>query len=95
VDVVERKVVGEWREIGVYVTEADFVPYSSSSSSSSSSGSSGSRGVGEEDEGVLLSVVYNTTTDTSSLVVLDATTMETRVVLPLLGDVLSFHAHGK
>jgi len=74
-------VAASWARPGVYVTEADFVPRT------------GSTAAAAEDDGVLLSVLYNSTTDSSSLGVFDARSLAL-VDQFGLGGVVPFHAHG-
>ncbi|EOD25290.1 hypothetical protein EMIHUDRAFT_237930 [Emiliania huxleyi CCMP1516] len=74
-------VAASWARPGVYVTEADFVPRR------------GSTAAAAEDDGVLLSVLYNSTTDSSSLGVFDARSLAL-VDQFGLGGVVPFHAHG-
>lgn len=71
----------EWSAPNVFVTEADFVPRTIT------------EGKGTEDAGVLLTVIYNATSDTSALVVLNASDMKLldSYALP---EVVPFHAHG-
>ena len=66
---------------GIYVTEADFVPRTERTDAHA------------EDDGVLLSVLYNATADESSLGVFDAASLDLLDVYPL-GGVVPFHAHG-
>ena len=84
------KVVGQWRQDGLLVTEADYVPREKADTDNRPPAEKA-----EEDDGVLLSVVYNTTSDESSLIILQANDLSLRASLPLDGDVLSFHAHGE
>ena len=72
--------VTEWQSPGCFVSEADFVPRSLEPGAA-------------EDDGVLLSVLYNATADTSSLLVLDAATLAFVDSYPL-PYVFPFHAHG-
>lgn len=80
VDTRTGRTVDAWKEPGVYVTEAGFVPTSEDISES-------------DDFGVLLSVVYDSNKKDSLLVVVDARTMETLEKIPL-NMVIPFHAHG-
>jgi len=72
------RISASWSAPNVYVSEADFVPHSDTLA---------------EDDGLLLSVMYNATADTSSLMVFNATSMEPIMEYPLPG-VVPFHAHG-
>jgi carotenoid cleavage dioxygenase-like enzyme len=74
-------VVAAWSRPGSYVTEADFVPRTESKSAA------------QEDDGVLLSVLYNEPADQSSLGVFDAASL-TLLDEYSLGGVVPFHAHG-
>lgn len=78
VDVQSRAVSKSWAADGIFFTEADFIPRKSSLS---------------EDDGILISVLYNTTSDKSTLGLFDASS------LALVGQyelsmVVPFHAHG-
>mmetsp|Transcript_160474 Transcript_160474/g.389749 ORF Transcript_160474/g.389749 Transcript_160474/m.389749 type:complete len:548 (+) Transcript_160474:239-1882(+) len=73
-----RTVEKSWAAPGLFFTEADFIPRP---------------GATQEDDGVLLSVVYNETADTSSVVVLDAANV-TPIEVYKLPQVVPFHAHG-
>lgn len=79
-DVQAQTVVQRWHEPGVYVTEADFVPLSAKDVA--------------EDSGLLLSVLFNSTSVSSSLAVFDARDLNLIQLFPLGGQVLPFHAHG-
>jgi len=81
VDRESRAVVHQWSALGVYVTEADFVPYSSSTIAE------------DEDKGVLISIVYNSTADESFLAIFDATNLDV-LQMHAIGSVVPFHAHG-
>jgi torulene dioxygenase len=76
-----RTIAAEWAAPNVYVTEADFIPRQSTS------------GGGDEDDGVLLSILYNATSDTSSIGLFDAKTMAMTDHYQL-EQVVPFHAHG-
>jgi len=71
-------IAASWSAPNVYVSEADFVPHS---------------GAVGEDDGLLISVLYNATADTSSLAIFNATSLEPVIEYPLSG-VVPFHAHG-
>jgi carotenoid cleavage dioxygenase-like enzyme len=73
-----RAVLADWAAPGVFLTEASFVPGADPQA---------------EDDGVLLSVVYNATADASALAVFDARTLGL-VSWYELGQVIPFHAHG-
>jgi len=83
VDVESRAVIQRWSAPGVFLTEADFIP----SLERQGSGSA------PEDEGKLVSVLYNATNDASSLAVFDARTLRL-VDQYALDFVVPFHAHG-
>eukprot|EP00455_Lapot_gusevi_P003498 TRINITY_DN11429_c0_g1_i11.p1 TRINITY_DN11429_c0_g1~~TRINITY_DN11429_c0_g1_i11.p1 ORF type:complete len:328 (+),score=129.06 TRINITY_DN11429_c0_g1_i11:27-986(+) len=78
VDSKERAVVADWKSPGIFFTEASYVPRAFPKA---------------EDDGYLLSVIYNSTADTSSLAVFDAALFEL-VDLYQLDQVIPFHAHG-
>ena len=71
-------IAASWSEENVYVSEADFVPVPDAAS---------------EDDGLLLSVLYNSTSDASSLMVFNATSLAPMLEYKLVG-VVPFHAHG-
>jgi len=81
VDVQAGKVVNSWKKEGVYVTEANFIPREDAE-------------IGDEDAGVLVSAIYDGSSDSSSLLILDARNLEELANIPLAGDVVSFHPHG-
>jgi len=72
------KILKTWSAPNVFVSEADYVPHADAA---------------HEDDGLLLSVLYNQTSDSSSLMVFDAATLEPVSEYPLPG-VVPFHAHG-
>jgi len=78
---IDRKadqVVARWASPGVLLTEFDFVP----------------AGEGKaEDEGSLLSILYNSTSDQSLFAIFDAKTLQPISFSPL-DQVVPFHAHG-
>eukprot|EP00475_Leptophrys_vorax_P029305 TRINITY_DN4288_c0_g1_i1.p1 TRINITY_DN4288_c0_g1~~TRINITY_DN4288_c0_g1_i1.p1 ORF type:complete len:518 (+),score=133.07 TRINITY_DN4288_c0_g1_i1:92-1645(+) len=78
VDAQKRSIAVEFSRPGFYFTEADFVPRPGST---------------VEDDGVLLSVFYDSHSDTSSLAVLNAQNLEV-IAEYLLDEVVPFHAHG-
>jgi len=67
-----------WSSPNVYVSEADFVPSPTATL---------------EDEGLLISIIYNATADSSSLMVFNASSLAPVLEYPLDG-VVPFHAHG-
>jgi len=81
VDAKAGRVERSWSSPGVYLTEFDFVPRTNSTSPE------------DEDDGVLLTVLYNTTSDTSTFGVFDAKTLNP-VASYDMGGVVPFHAHG-
>ena len=81
VNAKEGRVVAQWSSPGIFMTEADFVPRSSSTAAK------------DEDDGVLLTVLYNSTSDTSSVAVFEASSITLLRTYPL-GTALPFHAHG-
>ena len=87
IDAATGNVSKSWSEDGVLLTEADFVP------NPSSVGAIASGGASRDDDGVLLSVLYNATIDQSTLAVFDAAELDLLATFPL-GQVLPFHAHG-
>jgi len=71
-------IVASWSEAGVYPTEAGFI---------------GRPGASAEDDGVLVSVVFNSTTNSSYGVILDSRNL--RLLDRFSFDqLLPFHAHG-
>eukprot|EP00937_MAST-01D_sp_MAST-1D-sp2_P007012 g7012.t1 len=80
-DASTRRVTQRWSAPGVLFTEADFVPRPGADLSQ------------RDDDGVLLSVLYNTTSDSSSLAVFDAQSLALLDTFEL-GQALPFHAHG-
>lgn len=83
VDVQSRSVSKTWSSEGIYLTEADFIPRNSKLPESKQ----------VEDDGILVSVVYNSTSDSSNLALFDAQTLELLSLHPL-AFVVPFHAHG-
>ena len=77
-------VAASWSSPGVYLTEADFVPRPRSSDDAADA----------EDDGLLLTVLYNATADNSLFGVFDARTMAPLGLYPLGQLVVPFHAHG-
>ena len=78
VDSRGRRVAATFHVPGVYVTEANFIPRP---------------GAADEDDGLLLSVLYNSTADTSLVALLDGKTMGL-VEAFALGTVIPYHSHG-
>eukprot|EP00040_Diaphanoeca_grandis_P029569 m.173432 g.173432 ORF g.173432 m.173432 type:complete len:507 (+) comp31726_c0_seq10:48-1568(+) len=79
VDVQSRKVVAYWTSPGIFVTEASFIPVGTSN---------------DEEDGVLVSLAYNTTAARSSLLVFDPTTLGLIDSYSLGDNIVPFHAHG-
>ena len=77
-------VAASWSSPGVYLTEADFVPRPRSSDGTANA----------EDDGLLLTVLYNATADNSFFGVFDARTVAPLGLYPLGQLVVPFHAHG-
>jgi carotenoid cleavage dioxygenase-like enzyme len=73
-----RSVVADWAAPGVFLTEASFIPHADAQA---------------EDDGSLVSVVYNSTADASALAVFSARTLLLVSWYPL-DQVIPFHAHG-
>ena len=78
VSALSRAIVADWASPGVFLTEASFVPHA---------------GAQAEDDGSLVSVVYNATCDVSALAVFDTKTLLLVSWYPL-DQVIPFHAHG-
>ena len=74
----QRAIVADWASPGVFLTEASFVPHA---------------GALAEDDGSLVSVAYNATSDASALAVFSARTLLLVSWYPL-DQVIPFHAHG-
>lgn len=74
-------VVSRWASPGIFLTEADFVPRS--------------RGLTrqDEDDGLLITILYNSTSDESLFAVFDARTLTPTGIYPM-GVAVPFHAHG-
>ena len=81
VDTKQGRVVARWSAPNVYLTEFDFVPRGNSSA------------VQDEDDGVLMTVLYNATSDKSSYAIFDAKKMAPLATYDL-GRAVPFHAHG-
>ena len=78
VSALRRAIVADWASPGVFLTEASFVPHA---------------GAQAEDDGSLVSVAYNATSDASALAVFSARTLHLVSWYPL-DQVIPFHAHG-
>ena len=81
VDMHSGAVAARWSAPSVYLTEFDFAPTSASVASA------------DEDDGLLLTVLYNASADESSFGVFDAKTLTPLSMWPL-GAAVPFHAHG-
>ena len=81
VDAKAGTVVASWSSPGIFMTEFDFLPRGNGTEAE------------DEDDGVLLTVLYNATSDASLFGVFDA-----RELVPLglykMDSVVPFHAHG-
>ena len=71
--------MARWSAPNVYLTEADFVP--------------GPGAAQQEDDGVLMTILYNATADQSSFATFNATDLSLLSNSPLR-RVVPFHAHG-
>eukprot|EP00939_MAST-03C_sp_MAST-3C-sp1_P002139 g2139.t1 len=71
-------VTASWTDDNLYMTEADFIPRPNGSA---------------EDDGVLVTIAYNATSDESLLAVLDAKDLSVLAIAPF-GFAVPFHAHG-
>lgn len=78
VDAKRGTVAASWSAPHIFVSEADFVP---------------APGGTAEDDGLLLSILYNVSSDASSMMVFNATTLQP-VLQYFLPEVVPFHAHG-
>ena len=78
IDMHSRTLAKSWTAEGIYFTEADFVARP---------------GATAEDDGALLTIIYNATTDLSAFAVFDAATLTLLAQYPL-GIAVPFHAHG-
>ena len=78
-DVHTNTISKQWSSPGIYVSEADFVGAANAKD--------------EEDAGHLVSVLYNETSDTSSVAVFDAKDLQL-LEIHELSAVVPFHAHG-
>eukprot|EP00948_MAST-09A_sp_MAST-9A-sp1_P001599 g1599.t1 len=79
VDVTQGKVVADWSAPNIYLSEFDFIPKS---------------GDAEEDDGTLVSLLYNNTEDASYLAFFSAKTMQPFMMEKIEAGVVPFHAHG-
>jgi carotenoid cleavage dioxygenase-like enzyme len=84
VDVRSNEIVKEWSSPNVYLTEFDFVPTANDRKEAFQL---------EEDDGILLSILYNATNDSSMFGVFNASTIEPIGIYPMEHTV-PFHAHG-
>merc|ERR1712137_1049890 len=83
VDAKARSVIATWSPHGVLMTEFDYVPAVKGASSETMA----------EDDGLLIGVIYNTSDDSSSVALLDASNLNLRALYSL-PFVVPFHAHG-
>ena len=101
-----RSVEQSWSAPGIYLTEADFIPWRNKDRPWQHIARFQAKGLDgvvlltvqkdasrPEDNGMLLSVLYNTTSDQSSLGIFDAATLALLHLQPL-SAVIAFHAHG-
>lgn len=82
IDRQQGVVVAKFERDGLYMTEADFVPRPSENGN-----------VGAEDDGILVTIAYDSAADSSSLLLLDASDL-TEIASAPFGFVVPFHAHG-
>jgi len=84
----KRVPVAQWSDESIFVTEAGFVPRTTN-------GQKNVKGKKQfdEDDGVLLSILYNATSDSSSVGIFDAKDLQLLLQYPLSFTV-PFHAHG-
>lgn len=85
VDAISRQVTKTWSSEGIFLTEADFIPRNRDMQKAPPAES--------EDDGILVSVIYNATSDKSSMALWDAKTLEV-LGIEELAFVVPFHAHG-
>ena len=83
VDVHTDTITKSWSSPNIFMTEFDFVPTATEKS----------QNMHAEDDGVLLSVLYNATDDTSLFAIFNASTIEPIGIYPMEHSV-PFHAHG-
>jgi carotenoid cleavage dioxygenase-like enzyme len=94
VDVKKGSVQSRWSAPGVYLTEFDFLPLRNAPDAhGGAAGAGAAESGGEEDDGLLLTILYNATSDESSFGVFDAKQLVPLGLYPL-GGVVPFHAHG-
>lgn len=84
VDVHTNEIAKEWSSPNVYLTEFDFVPTANDKKEAFQL---------KEDDGVLLSVLYNATNDSSMFGVFNASTIQPIGIYPM-EQTVPFHAHG-
>lgn len=87
-DVTTGELLASWNQPGIYVTEVDFIPRNKVSSSTDVISKD------EEDNGILISILYDEEKDNSILGLFDAKDLKLLETFSLLGDKISFHAHG-
>merc|ERR1711957_1086507 len=80
IEAATGKIARQWsdQDTGVYLTEATFIPHDEQ---------------GSEDDGVLVSVIYRSKTDSSSLALFNPRDLTLVDEYPL-NQVIPFHAHG-
>jgi len=79
VDVKQGKVVAEWSAPDVYLSELNFIPRSENAN---------------EDDGTLVTLLYNNKEDASYIAFFSAKTMQPFLIEKLEAGVVPFHAHG-
>jgi len=85
VDSNQGKVVAQWHQDNIFFTEADFIP--------SQQASQAIPVAATEDDGLLLTILYNQTSDSSSVAFFDARQLTLVDSYPL-NTAVPFHAHG-
>lgn len=80
-DVDTGKLLSSWHRQGVYLTEVDFIPKDNVNNA-------------EEDDGVLISVLYDSAQKKSALALFNAKDLSLIASFYLKGDRIGFHAHG-
>ena len=83
VDVHTDTIIKSWSSPNVYMTEFDFVPTANENNQHAFA----------EDDGVLLSVLYNATDDSSLFGIFNASSLQPLALMPMAHTV-PFHAHG-